>query len=736
VFNHAGLKASQDVILCEAPLDALTFYRHGFHHVTTAYGVNGFTPHILEAFKIHRPRRVLIAYDADEAGDKAAIELTEKLINECFDVYRIIFPRGLDVNEFALRSSNPRGDFFTLIERAEWVGQALYTNKKVAAIAAKTIKSEEAAEDKEPVLNAECTRKGEDVIFTFGERSWRIRGLSKNLSFEQLKVNILASLGEKFYVDTFDLYSARHRGIFIKQSSLELGENEETIKKDLGKVLLKLEELQSEEITARLKGKNEKPAYEMTDEETEEALKLLHAPDLLGKILTDFYTCGVVGERTNKLVGYLAAVSRKLDSPLAIIIQSSSSAGKTWLMDAFLSLVPPEERIKYSAMTGQSLYYLGETDLKHKILAIVEEEGAEKASYALKLLQSEGELSIASTGKDPQTGRLITQEYRVEGPVMIFVTTTSIEIDEELQNRCIILTVDESREQTRAIHKLQREKRTLEGLKRQEQKPAVRTLHQNAQRLLKPLKVMNPYANRLTFLDDKTRTRRDHEKYLCLIDAIAFLHQYQRQIRKDSGLEYIVVDLSDIEVANTLAHEVLGRSLDELPPQTRNLLLKIDEMVTNRCEKLCVSRSDYRFSRRHIIDFTHWSLTQVRVHLERLVEHEYIIVHRGGRGQSFCYELIYNGEGQSGEPFLPGLIDVERLKKEQEKPRYDVDLAGQIAELTDSKRAQNGPKTVGWRDEKSLKEWLSQRLSLTLAAQKLENALLGANIQNAVPGLS
>ena len=43
-------------------------------------------------------------------------------------------------------------------------------------------------------------------------------------------------------------------------------------------------------------------------------------------------------------------------------------------------------------MTGQSLYYLGETNLKHKILAIVEEAGAEKASYALKLLQSEGEL--------------------------------------------------------------------------------------------------------------------------------------------------------------------------------------------------------------------------------------------------------------------------------------------------------------------------------------------------------
>ncbi len=155
-----------------------------------------------------------------------------------------------------------------------------------------------------------------------------------------------------------------------------------------------------------------------------------------------------------------------------MIIQSTSAAGKSTLMEAVLAMFPEEERVKYSAMTGQSLYYLGETNLKHKILAIVEEEGAEKASYALKLLQSEGELTIASTGKDPQTGRMETQEYHVEGPVMIFLTTTAIDIDEELQNRCLTLTVDESREQTERIHTLQRKARTLEGLRAEEGTPA------------------------------------------------------------------------------------------------------------------------------------------------------------------------------------------------------------------------------------------------------------------------
>src|SRR3990172_3675247 len=129
---------------------------------------------------------------------------------------------------------------------------------------------------------------------------------------------------------------------------------------------------------------------------------------------------------------------------------------------------------------------MGATDLQHRILAIAEEEGAERASYALKLLQSEGELTIASTGKDPTSGRLVTHEYRVEGPVMILLTTTAVEVDEELLNRCLVLTVDEERAQTRAIHQKQREKQTLEGLLQRQARPSVLKLHQDAQRLLKP----------------------------------------------------------------------------------------------------------------------------------------------------------------------------------------------------------------------------------------------------------
>lgn len=111
----------------------------------------------------------------------------------------------------------------------------------------------------------------------------------------------------------------------------------------------------------------------ISEEDRAAALEMLRDPRLLDRIVEDFARCGMVGEETNKLVGYIGVVSRHLKEPLAVIVQSSSAAGKSSLMDAVLAFVPEEQRVQYSAMTGQSLFYMGETDLKHKVLAIVEE---------------------------------------------------------------------------------------------------------------------------------------------------------------------------------------------------------------------------------------------------------------------------------------------------------------------------------------------------------------------------
>lgn len=689
IWNPSSLVATKkEIILCESLIDALTFWTNGFRNVTASYGIEGFTEEHLKAFIENGIQKVYIAYDRDEAGDRAAEKLSKKLQSEGMECLRVQFPKGMDANAYACRMEPAPQALQLLLNASVWMGRGKPPEQEKPLV----IKEENKT-------NIPTQIKGEDIEITLGDRSYRIRGLFKNLSYDLLKINLRVMKETRYHIDTFDLYNAKHRGKFVHEASVEIAEKEDIIKRDLGRVLLRLEELQEENINKTLDPK--KKEIRIDDTERETALTFLKNPNLLDRILKDFEKCGIIGEETNKLVGYLAAVSRKLEEPLAVIIQSSSAAGKSLLMESILAFIPEEERVKYSAMTGQSLFYMGESDLKHKILAIVEEKGAEQASYALKLLQSEGELTIASTGKDPASGKHITHEYKVEGPVMIFLTTTAIEIDEELLNRCLVLTVNEDREQTKAIHRLQREKQTLEGLLNRKDRSDIVKLHQNAQRLLVPLLVANPFASSLTFLDDRTRTRRDHVKYLTLIRSIALLHQYQRSIKtithQGKPVRYIEVILKDIEVANRLAHEVLGRSLDELPPQTRRLLDFITEMVRGACEKRAVFQEDFRFSRREVREYTGWNNTQLKHHLRRLEELEYLLVHSGARGQSFVYELLYKGEGKNGKPFLMKLIDVESLQN----CNHDLKKSGVKEEKSGSSRGQVAPKSGGCRVEKN-----------------------------------
>ena len=729
VFNLVALQASQEIILCEALIDAMTFWCAGYRNVTSGYGAGVLTDEHLDAFKRYGTQRVLIAFDRDQAGETGAAKAAERLMSEGIECFRIQFPKGMDANEYALKLTPAAKSLGIVIRKALWLGKG--TAPAATPTGLDRPDAVETATPLDPQPDAVKTSIPPDpqpaaalllpvsplppapapdicatvtdaeIVLTFADRRYRVRGLQKNLSYAVLKVNVLVSCGEAFHVDTLDLYAARARASFITQAAIELRIKEDILKTDLGRVLLKLEALQDEQIKQAL-APAPLAAVQMDELERKEALELLQSPDLLQRILNDFDTCGLVGETTNKLVAYLAAVSRLLERPLGVVIQSSSAAGKSSLMDAVLAFMPIEAKVKYSAMTGQSLFYMGETNLKHKCLAIVEEEGASRASYALKLLQSEGELTIASTGKDATTGNLITQEYRVEGPVALLLTTTARDIDEELMNRCLVLAVDEGRDQTRAIHQLQRDKRTLSGLLARREKERLIALHQNAQRLLKPLDVLNPYAQFLTFPDQTTRLRRDHEKYLTLIDTLAFLHQHQRAIktqrRGEQVIEYIEVTLADIAQANTIAHEVLGRSLDELPPQTRRLLKLMDGYVSEQCAQQKTRRSDFHFSRRTLREAITWGDTQLKMHLARLAELEYLVAHRS-KNNGYEYELVYDMASTDNTLRFPGLADIDALKH-----AYDASRSGQTEAWPGPGRPSVGPWPGGGRVNESAQE--------------------------------
>ena len=694
IWNAEALE-EPEVILCEAPFDALTFWVNGFKNVTFIYGTEGFTDELFEALLVRKVRRVRIAYDADEAGNRAAKRDAERLMAHGIEVYRVKFPWGMDANDYARKVTPAPKSLQLVLKAAEWMGgttipmpapppdpepppAGLFAAAEVRspsesshtiAPAHLSLAALLAAEGSKPLGPEEprLERVGEYHLLRLGQREYRVGGLDKNNSLEVLKIALRLRHGEDFHLDAFDMARDGERRRFIERAAEETRLEKNLIKRDLCRLLLLMEQAQTERIRAAMEPADGPRATKMTAEERQEALAFLKSPCLVGRIAEAFTVCGLVGEETNSLAAYLACTSRKLEKPLAVIIQSTSAAGKSTLMEAVLAMFPEEERVKYSAMTGQSLYYLGETNLKHKILAIVEEEGAEKASYALKLLQSEGELTIASTGKDQQTGRMETQEYHVEGPVMLFLTTTAIDIDEELQNRCLTLAVDESREQTERIHTLQREARTLEGLRVRKRKPKVLSLLRNAQRLIEPVAIMNPYAAALTFPAELTRTRRDHEKYLTLMDAVALLHQHQRPRETNTEgerFEFVRVTLDDIALANRLAPELLGRSLDELPPQTRRMLVRIKSFVRVRMKEQHHEQRDVLFSRRDLRQMGGWSEFQVRVHLGKLEALEYVVRRWGRQGQGCTYELL-TAVDEPDNVWHIGLLDVEKLRRRE-----------------------------------------------------------------------
>ena len=639
---YSAVKRSQSIILTESIIDALSLYDQGFKNVVPVYGINGLIDDHIILFN-HKIKESYILFDADESGKKGAEAVSLRLKERDIIPYIVELP-DKDVNIFFKRHTPE--EFEELLKKAN--PESLEQSDKVSK--------------REQSFYLE-TDSG--FMVGYSERQYEIKGIQRGDT--QLKVTIKASKDLAgtlpFELTTIDLYSSRSRLWFAKLCSELFGAAEELIREDLGKILNLVEGY-------RPKVKETK-RHEPSKEEKAIAFKFLKNPDMFSEILADLETLGVTGEETNKLTGYLSAVSRKLDEPLSVLIQSRSAAGKSTMQDAVLSLVPEEDFVKYTRVTDQALFYKDEDSLVHKILAIEEEEGMGGAAYSIRNIQSSKKITVAATGKDPGTGKMRTEEYTVKGPVSVMITTTAAELEGETASRFLFLTIDESSKMTEAIHRMQREAETLEGLINKKKSEKIITKHHTAQRLLRPLAVANPYSKYLSYPNQSLRTRRDHKKYLGLIRAIAFLYQYQREVKttevEGEPLEYIEVTLDDIDRANSLANEILGQSLDDLAKPSRTLLSGIYSMVKDISDKRDIPLDEVFFTRRMIREYTNWTDWQVKTHIRQLEELEYLYVRIGARGKEYAYALNYQGQGEESGRFYLNLTSVSEIKKLMQK---------------------------------------------------------------------
>ena len=631
VVNFQAARSSEGVVLTESVLDALSFHQAGIATAIPIYGTNGFTADHFDLLKREGVRRVVLALDNDDAGRKATDALRGKLQAAGIAVRVVSFPDGVkDANELLVSRNGDAGEVFRqLLDAASSASPEPPSSPEPAPPASRSGDKEE-----KPASGIHLARDG--VVYNVRVHS---------LLLGRLRATVKATKGEALHVDTIDLYSSRSRSEFARRAGKAVGLGTDAVESALLALLVEAEKATEEDEPAAL-ASSPPP---MSASERAEALGFLRGRDLLDQVARDIDSLGFVGEETVKRLLYLVAVSRKLPDQLSAIVLSQSGAGKSGATEVIERLTPPEDVVLLTRLTPQSLYYTEPGFLDRKLVIVEERYGSMEADYSIRVLQSRKKLIAAAPVKDPQTGNMRTKVFMVEARAAFIEATTASSVNHENATRCFELQMDETEEQTRRIHERQRLMRTEAGLKMRQEQEAICRRHSNAQRLLEPLPVVIPFAGLLTFPSSWMRTRRDHARFLNLIEVLAFLHQHQREKTREGA---VMASLADYEAAYALSGEVLAETLSDIKKPLRRALERIRALCQGNGE--CVSRREIR-------EALSEPDSTVRRWLSELVELEYLETEpsKGGQGRSARYRL----SGRTpGEERLQGLLRPEELR--------------------------------------------------------------------------
>jgi len=477
VLNFQAARSSDEVILTESVLDALSFHQAGISTAIPIYGTAGFTSDHLDLFKREGVARVILALDNDSPGKKGARTLEEKLTRAGLAVRVASFPaRTKDPNALLVSCNGDAAEAFRqVLEQAKPLPEsprspprAPQADTAAPVSVPPTPSSSPLREKAPPVSSAISHEDGQLVLCREGLR-YQARVQAALLGRLRATVKVEPSEGTdptRFHVDSLDLYSSRSRTEFSRRVAKLLEVKVETVEA----VLLALC-VEGEKQNEEKQEESPEPAP-MSQAERSEAMAFLEDPGLLERVVRDIEALGFVGEETNKCLLYLVAISRKLPDPQSAIVLSQSGAGKSGITEVIERLTPPEDVVLITRLTPQSLYYVAPGFLDRKLVIIEERYGSIEADYSIRVLQSRKKLIAAAPVKDPQTGNLRTRIFTVEARAAFIEATTAASVNHENATRCFELMMDESVEQTRRIHERQRLMRTEQGLALREQAEA------------------------------------------------------------------------------------------------------------------------------------------------------------------------------------------------------------------------------------------------------------------------
>lgn len=460
-----------------------------------------------------------------------------------------------------------------------------------------------------------------------------------------------------------DLYNDLQLEKFIRKIAerLEIGVSITTAA--LCDLVTELENYRLEQLRAR--EDKTTTTYQMTEEERSAAFSFLSGGDLLQRTNQLIGQSGIQGEIDNRLLMFLIFTTRKRSNPLHVVSLGSSGTGKTHLQERVAELIPEEDRIEITTLTENAFYYFERTALVHKLILIEDLDGAESSMYALRELQSKKRISKTVVVKNNR-GETRTTQLVVEGPVCVSGCTTRESIYEDNANRSFLLYLDESAEQDGRVMDYQRA--ISAGKANIVSELEAQQLLKNTQRLLEPVKVVNPYAELLHIPAEVFKPRRTNTHYLQFIEAVTFYHQKQRVqcVDETTGEIYIETTLEDIAEANRLLKHVLLRKSDQLTGACRNHFESLKLYLIGEKNKV--------FNNQKIAQLFRKPITTVKRHHLELTQAGYLKTHKEKGSKAHLYSVVSYEEYQQLQQRIQSVLDecLEMVKNSTAKDQKPV----------------------------------------------------------------
>ena len=468
-----------------------------------------------------------------------------------------------------------------------------------------------------------------------------------------------------------DLYDRNQLDIFCQQIAGIFSQEQDDVETDLSKLTDLLEHHREKQIEATRSAfpyQKRKQHFPLPLDKQQQYIKFLSEENLMERIDGLIGKAGVVGEENTRRLLFVVASTYKMNTPLHGLVQGISGSGKSHLINVIGSCFPPEDVITMTRVTSKSFYHYSKDELVDKLILIQDYDGLdEEAQYAFRELQTNGSVSSSTTYKD-RYGNLMSAVKTVRSHFASLLATTKAEVYYDNMSRSMVIGVDESEGQTTRIIQHQNKKLTGE-IDSQKENEAKKFL-QNCIRLIKPMEVVNPYADKVALPFEAKMLRRLNSHYQAFVKQITILHQYQRK-KDDRGR--LIAQPMDLKIACDILFDAIMLKVDELDSSLRQFFDLMKKLIKEKWQ----SASD--FTQRDVRLALNVSKTQCFRYFEQLELLEYIQRTGGYANRGFKYKIVYwddmektrekiKGELQKQLVALGGLND-----KEHQNPQVSKD---------------------------------------------------------------